>query len=146
MLGLKCKPGVERVGDRAAHKAINPSIVETAVAKVKAALGLIRRLRGDVVDRAAGRVLSEQHALRPFQHFDTLEIQPYILGKDGKRKRNLVHVNTDIRIRGERCFVETHAAQGINRGIEQRGCVGEPRNHQRQVLHRMNVLILQCVA
>src|SRR5260221_14793849 len=76
LLGLKCKPGVERVGDRAAHKAIDPSIVETAIAKVKAALGLIRRLRGDVVDRAAGRVLSEQHALRPFQHFDTLETSP----------------------------------------------------------------------
>src|ERR1700676_5627648 len=101
LLGLKRKPGVQRIGDRAAHKAINASIVETAIAKVKAALGLIRRLRGDVVDRAAGRVLSEQHALRSFQHFDTLEIQPYILGKNGKRKRNLIDVYTDIRIRGE---------------------------------------------
>jgi len=120
--------------------------VETAIAKVKAGLGLIRRLRGNVVDCTAGRVLPEQHALRSLEHFDPFQVQADVLSKYGEGKRNLIDVNADIRIRGKGCLVEPDSAQGIYRSIEQRSCVGESRNHQRQILHRMNVLILQCVA
>src|SRR6185436_5456990 len=49
--------------------------VKTAIADIEAGLQSVGRLGGDIIDRAAGRVLAEESALRPLQHFDPLEVQ-----------------------------------------------------------------------
>src|SRR3546814_2927831 len=43
----------------------------------------------DIVDRAAGRVLAEQDALRAFEHFDPLEIERRALRIGAVGERNL---------------------------------------------------------
>jgi hypothetical protein len=66
----------ERVGDqRAGQGGARLDVAEIADRKLGAAFGLEARRAGDQVDRAGGRVLAVERALRPAQDLDPLDVE-----------------------------------------------------------------------
>ena len=86
------------VGDRAADIGIALDLVEATVADVTARLETAGRLRRDVIDRAAGGILTEQGSLWPFEHFHPFEIVSGMAGQHWEGEWCLVKIDTDSRI------------------------------------------------
>ena len=105
-----CEPGAQRLGQRPAHEGGDVRRVEAAIAHVEASFELLARLVRDVVDRAAGRVLAEQRALRALQRFYALQIEARALRHDCELQRHFVEVDADRRAGSERGVLEADAA------------------------------------
>ena len=75
VLGLGRHTEQHVLRDRPAHGGLGEDLVVVAVGQTRIAREHVRRLGGDQVDRAAGRVAAVERALRPAQHLDALEVE-----------------------------------------------------------------------
>jgi len=79
---------------------------------------LVSRFARDDADGATDGVAAEQRALRALQDLDTLDIEQVLIGTDGARVIDTVHVHANARIEIERKVVLTNATdRGRQHGV-----------------------------
>ena len=106
----------------------------------------MRRLGSDIVDRAAGRVLAEQRALRPFQNLNPLKVERSVRAQDRERQRGLIKIDANRRIDAQRAFLEADAAQGKDRGVGRACRIGKAGDDRGDILKRTDPALLKCLA
>ena len=131
------------VCQRATDIGIAVDRAETPVADIATCLQVLGWLGGDIVDRAAGRVLAEQGALRPLQDLDTLKVERSVRAQNRERQRGLIKIDADRRIDAQRAFLKANAAQGKDRRVGRACRIGEAGDDRRDVLQRDDPALLK---
>ena len=139
-------PEGQRVADRAAYKGGDIDGAEATDGGVDARLEGVGRLGGDIVDRAARGVLTEQRALRSLQHLNPVQVEAGAQGHDRIGQRRFVQIDADRRAGGERGVVEADAADRIDRRAIERGGVVKARHDFDQLAGVRHAEVLQRVA
>ena len=137
---------LERVRKGSAQVTFHRGPFERAVAHVDTALEPVGRLGGDIVDRPARRVLTEQDSLRTLQHLDTFEVETREPGKRGKRQRHLVDVHRDVRVCSKSRLVEADAPQRINGGVVAALREGQTRHDHGEIGDAAQIRVAQRLA
>ena len=138
--------GFERIAHRTGHIALHVIGGKTAETGGRPRLEIIGRLGDDIVDRAAGGILAEKRALRPFENFDTLDIEGRATRRRAERQRDFVGIDGHGRRGGQGRFVEADAAQRIDRRVERRRLNGQARHDLAEVGRRIDAALKQRVA
>ena len=131
----------DRAGDAARDRVI---IVRIGIRSREAAAEIIRGRAGDDADGAAQRVVAEERALRPAQHFDARHVHDGIVQVRGVHLIDAVNENADARLHA----IDQSRADAANRhecAPNRIRCDVEARRQCSDFAHRIDLLTLQRV-
>ena len=136
-------PGLQRACKRSADEAGDIDPAKSLIGSVETGLQCAGRLADNIVDRAAGRTLPEQRALRTLEHFDPFDIEFESIGHHREIARNLVGIDRNCRRSAHGRIVQADSAQGVNRRCEGRLGGGKAGDQLAQIGNAINAAIIQ---
>ena len=90
VLMLGSEANANRIAYGAADIAVDANLVEAAIGEIGPHFQIGGRLGRDEVDRATGRILAEQRALRSLEYFHPFDVHRCRSGHDQKWQRHLI--------------------------------------------------------
>src|ERR1700692_4948863 len=108
-------PRINGAGNRAADVALGISFIETAISERAPGVKVVRGPVRNIVDGPACGVLTEQRALRSFQHLDALQVEGHSFTHPCEREWNLVGINADSGRDCDCLVVSAYSAPRIDR-------------------------------